>query len=72
MRYQCPVCNKVAPTSRDLVRHMMGRGDAVHREWLGSRGFNYAEMLATQFQSFGSTEYKRLAEVVESEAKVES
>lgn len=70
MAYHCPVCNKVSPTSLDLVRHMMGRGDRVHKEWINSKGFNYAEMLASQFQSFGSEEYKRLALVLENEPGV--
>ena len=50
MSYHCPVCNKVSPTSMDLVRHMMGRGDNVHREWINTKGFNYSGMLAAQFQ----------------------
>lgn len=70
MGYHCPVCNKVSRTSIDLVRHMMGRGDNVHRDWISSKGFNYAEMLASQFQSFGSGEYQRLAEVLEDEPQV--
>jgi hypothetical protein len=49
---------------------MMGRGDNVHRDWISSKEFNYAEMLASQFQSFGSEEYKRLAEVLENEPQV--
>jgi hypothetical protein len=54
----------------DLVRHMMGRGDNVHRDWINSKGFNYAKMLASQFQSFGSEEYKRLAQVIENDPQV--
>jgi len=49
---------------------MMGRGDNVHREWINSKGFNYSEMLASQFQSFGSEEYKRLAEILENESNL--
>jgi hypothetical protein len=49
---------------------MMGRGDNVHRDWINAKGFNYAEMLASQFQSFGGEEYKRLAQVLEKEPKV--
>ena len=70
MAYHCPVCNKVSRTSVDLVRHMMGRGDNVHRDWINAKGFNYAEMLASQFQSFGGEDYKRLAQVLEKEPKV--
>jgi hypothetical protein len=54
----------------DLVRHMMGRGDNVHKDWINAKGFKYADMLALQFQSFGSDEYKRLAQVLENEPKV--
>ena len=70
MDYHCPVCNKVSGTSADLVRHMMGRGDNVHRDWINAKGFNYAEMLASQFQSFGGEEYKRLAQVLQNESRV--
>jgi len=49
---------------------MMGRGDNVHRDWINTKGFKYAEMLASQFQSFGSEEYKRLAQVLEKEPNV--
>jgi len=71
MNYHCPVCNKISPTAVDLVRHMMGRGDLIHRDWINSKGFNYSEMLAAQLQTFGSQEYNRLAEVLEQEAKEE-
>jgi hypothetical protein len=70
MGYHCPVCDKVSRTSVDLVRHMMGRGDQVHRDWINAKGFKYAEMLASQIQSFGSEEYKRLAEVLENDPKI--
>jgi hypothetical protein len=69
MSYHCPVCNKVSNSAVDLVRHMMGRGDLVHRDWINSKGFNYSEMLAAQLQTFGSQEYNRLAEVLEKEAQ---
>jgi hypothetical protein len=49
---------------------MTGRGDNVHRDWINAKGFKYAAMLASQFQSFGSEEYKRLAQVLEDEPKV--
>ena len=71
MSYKCPVCNKISPTSIDLVRHMMGRGDNAHREWINTKGFNYSGMLAAQFRSFGNEQYKRLAEALENETKVE-
>jgi hypothetical protein len=72
MGYRCPVCNKVSRTSVDLVRHMMGRGDAVHRDWINGKGFNYASLLASQVQSFGGEEYKRLAQVLEKEPDVKT
>lgn len=70
MGYHCPVCNKVSRTSIDLVRHMMGRGDSVHRDWISGKGFNYGNLLAAQFEAFGSTEYKKVADVLEKEPGV--
>ncbi|MBN2240964.1 MAG: hypothetical protein JW712_14435 [Dehalococcoidales bacterium] len=70
MSYQCPVCNKVAKTPIDLVRHMMGRGDKDHREWISTRGFDYAKMLTEQAISFGGAEYKRFAEALEKETEI--
>lgn len=70
MGFHCPVCNKVSTTALDLVRHMMGRGDNAHRNWINAKGFNYAEILAAQFQSFGGEEYKRLAQVLENDPKI--
>ena len=71
MSYHCPVCNKVSNKSAlDLARHMIGRGDKVHREWITSKGFKYSELLALQFKSFGGEGFKALAEVLEKEAKV--
>ena len=71
MHYQCPVCNKVSNKSAlDLARHMIGRGDKVHRDWINSKGFKYSELLALQFKSFGGEGFKALAEVLEKEAKV--
>jgi len=49
---------------------MMGRGDNAHRDWISAKGFNYAEILAAQFQSFGGEEYKRLAQVLENDPKI--
>jgi hypothetical protein len=72
MHYQCPVCNKVSNKSAlDLARHMIGRGDKVHRDWINSKGFKYSELLALQFKSFGGEGFKALAEVLEKETKVE-
>ncbi len=71
MGYHCLVCNKVSSTPLDLARHVIGRGDKVHRDWLGSKGFKYSELLTLQFKSFGSEGYKTLAAVLEKEAKVE-
>ena len=72
MSYHCPVCNKVSNKSAlDLARHMIGRGDKVHRDWINSKGFKYSELLTLQFKSFGGEGYKALAEVLEKETKVE-
>jgi hypothetical protein len=72
MHYQCPVCNKVSNKSAlDLARHMIGRGDKVHRDWINSKGFKYSELLALQFKSFGGEGFKALAEVLEKETKVD-
>jgi hypothetical protein len=70
MSYHCPVCNKVSPSSLDLARHMLGRGDKVHRDWIYSKGFKYSELLKLQIQSFGGEGYKALAELLEKETKV--
>ena len=71
MSYHCPVCNKVSNKSAlDLARHMIGRGDKLHRDWITSKGFKYSELLALQFKSFGGEGFKALAEVLEKEAKV--
>ena len=71
MSYHCPVCNKVSNKSAlDLARHMIGRGDKVHRDWINSKGFKYSELLTLQFSSFGGEGFKSLAEVLEKEAKV--
>jgi hypothetical protein len=53
----------------DLARHMMGRGDKVHRDWITSKGFKYSELLTLQIKSFGGEGYKALAEVLEKETK---
>jgi hypothetical protein len=65
------VCNKVSSTAMDLARHMIGRGDKVHRDWISAKGFKFSELLAMQFRSFGSEGYRALAEVLEKEAKVQ-
>jgi hypothetical protein len=70
MSYKCPVCIKVSSSAPDLARHMIGRGDKVHRDWVNSKGFKYSELLALQFKSFGGEGYKALAELLEKEAKV--
>ena len=71
MSYHCPVCNKVSNAALDLARHMIGRGDKVHRDWINSKGFKYSELLAMQFKSFGGEGYKALAELLEKETKAE-
>lgn len=69
MSYRCPACDKVSSTSMDLARHMIGRGDKVHRDWINSRGFKYSELLALQLKSFGGEGYRTLAELLEKETK---
>lgn len=71
MKYKCPVCSKITNSSLDLVRHMMGRGDKEHRDWIMTKGFNYSTMLMEQAQSFGGMEYKRFAQVLEAETILE-
>ena len=70
MSYKCPVCIKVSSTSLDLTRHMIGRGDKEHRDWINSKGFKYSELLIMQFRTFGIEGYKALADVLEKEAKI--
>ncbi len=67
MSYQCPVCNRVSSSTHDLVRHMLGRGDRDHREWITSKGFSYSKMVVEQAMSFGGEEYKRFADALEEE-----
>jgi hypothetical protein len=69
MSYKCPVCIKVSSSAMDLARHMMGRGDKVHRDWITSKGFKYSELLTLQIKSFGGEGYKALSEVLEKETK---
>jgi hypothetical protein len=69
MSYRCPVCDKVSRSALDLARHMIGRGDKVHRDWINSRGLKYSELLAMQFKSFGGEGYKVLTEVLERDAR---
>jgi len=71
MSYQCPVCNKVSSSAMDLARHMIGRGDKVHRDWISAKGFKFSELLTMQFRSFGGEGYRALAEVLEKETEVE-
>lgn len=71
MKYKCPVCIKISSSAYDLARHMIGRGDKVHRDWVNAKGFKYSELLAMQFKSFGGEGYKTLAEVLEKETKIE-
>ena len=70
MSYHCPVCNKVSGSPLDLARHMIGRGDKVHRDWINSKGFKYSELLTLQLKSFGGEGYKALADLLEKETKV--
>ena len=70
MNYHCPVCNKVSNSALDLARHMIGRGDKVHRDWINSKGFHYSELLAIQMRSFGIEGYRPLIDLLEKETKV--
>ena len=70
MSFHCPVCDKLSKSSMDLARHMIGRGDKVHRDWINAKGFKFSELLALQFKSFGGEGYKTLAEVLEKETEV--
>ncbi len=56
--YKCPVCIKVSTTPLDLARHMIGRGDKEHRDWIASKGFKYSELLTMQLSSFGGEGYQ--------------
>jgi hypothetical protein len=71
MSYHCPACNKVSKTALDLARHMMGRGDQVHRDWMKSQGLSYSEILQKQLSSFGGEGFKTLEEVIEKTTKVD-
>jgi hypothetical protein len=69
MSYKCPVCNKVSTSSLDLARHMVGRGDKVHRDWITANGLKYSDLLAMQFKSFGGEGFKALAQILEVKTK---
>ena len=71
MSYHCPVCNKVSHAPLDLARHMIGREDKVHRDWIYSKGCKYSKLLLLQIKSFGGEWFKTLADVLEKETKVE-
>ena len=69
MSYHCPVCNKVSPKALDLARHMMGRGDKVHRDWIKGKGMSYSAILSMQLKSFGGEGFKQLEDVLEKETR---
>lgn len=71
MSYHCAVCHKVSITAPDLARHIMGRGDKPHRDWLASKGLKFSELLAAQMKTFGGEGYASLTEVLERETKVD-
>jgi hypothetical protein len=54
----------------DLARHIIGRGDEVHRDGIRAKGFKFSELLTMQFRSFGGEGYRALAEVLEKDTKV--
>jgi hypothetical protein len=54
----------------DLARHIIGRGDKVHRDEINAKGFKFSELLTMQFRSFGREGYRALAEVLEKDTKV--
>lgn len=68
--YHCPTCNKVSNSSYDLARHMIGRGDKVHRDWINSKGLRFSELLTLELKSFGGEGYKKLSVLLEKETKV--
>ena len=70
-KYKCPACIKVSNTSLDLSRHMMGRGDKVHRDWINTHGMSYAELLGMQMRSFGGEGFHKLSSILERNAKVD-
>lgn len=70
MSYHCPVCNKVSFSALDLARHMVGRGDKVHRDWMKNKGVSYSELLIRQLKSFGNEGFKVLEDILEKETKV--
>ena len=72
MSYHCPVCNKVSASSYDLARHMMGRGDKVHRDWINANGegLKFSELRIMELKSFGGEGYKKLSGVLEKVTKV--
>ncbi len=67
MSYHCPACNKVSTKAPDLARHIMGRGDKPHRDWLASKGMKYSELLTAQMKSFGGEGYAILTQTLEKE-----
>ncbi|MBI4334758.1 MAG: hypothetical protein HY673_26185 [Chloroflexi bacterium] len=71
MSYRCPACIKVSPTATDLARHIMGRGDKVHRDWLASKGFRFSDLLRAQMKSFGGEGYAALSGLLERETRGE-
>ncbi len=71
MSYHCAACNKVSNTAPDLARHIMGRGDKAHRDWLASKGLKYSELLIAQMKSFGGEGYAALTRLLEKETRVE-
>ncbi|MDP2718771.1 MAG: hypothetical protein U1D67_03415 [Dehalococcoidia bacterium] len=71
MSYHCAVCHKVSITAPDLARHIMGRGDKPHRDWLASKGLKYSELLIAQMKTFGGEGYHSLTKVLQNETWVD-
>ncbi|HOP85606.1 MAG TPA: hypothetical protein PLM71_02355 [Syntrophorhabdaceae bacterium] len=67
MNYKCPVCKKEWPTSLQVARHIFGTGDKPHREWVGSKGYSYIDLLLEQVSAPGNKSYEIMSKLVEEE-----
>lgn len=69
LSYKCPACGKVWPETMDLARHVFGTGDQKHKDWVGSMGYNFIELLLIQTMEPGNKGYKTLADLLEEKAE---